>query len=1073
MNPGCAAEGLATDMIPNLRTRPIRSSWLSLLLLAWVAVSAPAQAQTPDPDAPAAQVSVLVFEQGRPVRDLNLRIGERAGRSDENGAWSVEAAPGRTQLTVFDAATPLTALPLNLRAGELLQVIITLRGESRRAYVSIESSMPLEADALPQPAALEAVEGDGVLIGRVVSSEDGTPVVDARLFVSGTPVEARTDEDGYYRIELPVGAYSVSVLHSEFATRTIEDVAIADAAETERNFELPPAGLELAEFVVVEPFIEGSLSSVIEEQRQTASVANVLGAEQISRAGDSSVGSALSRVTGLTLVDGQFIYIRGLGERYSSTLVNGANVPSPDPTRKVVPLDLFPTGVIRSILVQKGYSPDMPGDFGGGVVEIRTRGVPDEDFFSIELSGGYRDGTTFEDGLTYQGGGDDWTGYDDGTRSLPDAIAAVIAEGTKLPPLRTAFTPNGLTEEELEALGESLPNIYDVERKELGPDRGISIEAGKRFEIGSDWEFGATGSVLWDDAWRTRNELRQTFIPLGDGSLRQNDTYNVERTTRTIGLSGFLTAGVNYADLHEINVTSMLLRQTEDETFEQIGFNLDEDGIVKFSSLQWEERELFTMQAEGSHVFPFLNSARLEWNYSESTATLDTPDARRYRYDPDPEAGFIFSRRADSNIRRYTALEDDAVDFGGDLELPFSAGTWLKGAFSVGYNQVEKERGSTIRRFTFDDVFNIDEEDRRDPSLENILNPENIGPDGAQLLEITRNSDNYAATLDIEAYYGNLDFTLWERLRIAGGVRVEDWAQNVRTFSLFDIGAVESESNLGAEDLFPAASVTWLISDRQQLRLSYAETIIRPDFKELSDSPFTDPILEREVVGNPDLVPSNVQHADLRWEFYPSQDELLSIGFFYKLIDQPIELTVQPGVEQRLSFSNADEAENFGIELEARKTLGFVGDWIGGRTWFERLYVAGNLSVIESEITIDPASQGILTETSRPLQGQSPLIGNLQIGYTDEDRGLDATLLYNYVGERITEVGVLGAPDKKEQPTGVLDFVFRWRLGDHWSFKTKLGNLLDAEFEIRQGDEITQRYSNGRTASIGVTYDFL
>jgi hypothetical protein len=283
--------------------------------------------------------------------------------------------------------------------------------------------------------------------------------------------------------------------------------------QTERNFELPPAGLELAEFVVVEPFIEGSLSSVIEEQRRRPACANVIGRRADLALRRLGVGSALSRVTGLTLVDGQFIYIRGLGERYSSTLVNGANVPSPDPTRKVVPLDLFPTGVIRSILVQKGYSPDMPGDFGGGVVEIRTRGVPEEDFFSIELSGGFREGTSFEDGLTYEGGDRDWTGYDDGTRDLPDPIAEAIADGTKLPPIRTPFTPQGLTEEELEALGESLPNIYDIERKDIGPDRGVSIEGGKRFDIGQDWSFGATGSVLWDDAWRTRDEVRNSFNP--------------------------------------------------------------------------------------------------------------------------------------------------------------------------------------------------------------------------------------------------------------------------------------------------------------------------------------------------------------------------------------------------------------------------------------------------------------------------------------------------------------------------------------------------------------------------------
>jgi TonB-dependent receptor len=579
--------------------------------------------------------------------------------------------------------------------------------------------------------------------------------------------------------------------------------------------------------------------------------------------------------------------------------------------------------------------------------------------------------------------------------------------------------------------------------------------------------------VLWDDAWRARTEERRSFIPLGDGSLRRNDDYTIERTTRTIGLSGFLTAGIDYGDLHAIDVTAMTLRQTEDETTRQIGFNLDEDGIIKINELEWQERQLVTFQAEGSHVFPFLNSTRIEWDYADSAAELETPDQRRYRFDPDEEAGFIFSRRADSNIRRYTRLDDAAVDFGADLFVPYSIAGLLEGELSGGYRNLDKERDSTIRRFTFDDIFNIDEDVRRRQDLEDILTPENIGPDGAQLLEITRNSDTYAAALDVEAFYGNLDLTIADTIRVSGGVRVEEWQQNVRTFSLFVPDTIESESDLGDTDLFPAASLTWLITDRQQLRLSYAETIIRPDFKELSDSPFTDPILEREVVGNADLVPSDVQHADVRWEFYPSPAELLSVGAFYKRIDQPIELTVEPGVEQRLSFANAEQAENFGIEFEGRKTLGFLDRWLDWDGVFGPWYVAGNFSIIESEITIAPEDRGILTSTSRELQGQSPLIVNAQLGYDRPELGLEATLLYNFVGERITEVGVLGAPDKIEQGQGELDFVLRWSWSEHWSFKARFGNLLNTVFEIRQGPETTQRYRNGRTVSLGLTYDFL
>lgn len=1035
-----------------------------------------AMAQEPTgPAEPLARLDLFVFEQGRPVRDLTVRFADAVGRTDEAGQWRADLPPARDRLTLFDGAEALTALALDLRAGEAIQVIVTLFGPDRRAMVSLESSLGVDrVEYGEEVTTADGQAGSGVLGGRVVSTEDGAPVAGARIFISGTPIEIRTDDQGRFEADVPAGRYSVSVLHAEFATRTVEGVEIAADSRTEREFQLPPAGLELAEFVVVEPFIQGSLSAVIDEQRMTASVANVLGAEQISRAGDSDAGSALARVTGLTLVDGQFIFIRGLGERYSSTLLNGANVPSPDPTRKVVPLDLFPTGVIRSINVQKGYSPDLPGDFGGGVVEIRTRGIPEEDFFKVGLSTSFRDGTTFKKGLTYDGGGRDFSGFDDGTRRLPGPIAEATAGGNKLPPVQDDFfNPDGISPEELEALGESFTNVYDIDRERIGPDRGVSIEGGKLFEFSDDFTAGFTGSILWDDAWETRTEDRATFIPLGDGSLRSNDDFIIDRTTRTINLTGFLTAGLNYRDLHEIDVTSMILRQTEDETTSQVGFNLDEDGIIKINELEWEDRELISNQVRGRHVLGFINDSTLEWDYSESRARLDTPDQRRYRFDPDGPDGFIFSRRSDGNVRRFTDLLDRSQDYGVDLAVPFKV-KFIDAKISGGYRELDKDRNSSIRRFQFDQVSNLSQETRRLDSVEEILAPENIGPDGVELIEITRNTDNYTAALEVEAFYANLDFTLADTLRISGGARVEDWTQTVTTFDLFGtLGSQPVISSLGDTDLFPAAALTWFITERQQLRASYAETIIRPDFKELSPAPFTDPVLEREVIGNAEVVSSDVKHIDLRWEFYPSGDELVSLGVFYKLIDQPIELTVQEGVEQRLSFANAEEAENFGIEFEARKKLGFIDGWLGSGSFFEDFYLAGNVSLIESEITIPDEARGILTETSRELQGQSPIIVNLQGGYDNPDLGIQATVLYNFVGERIVEVGVLGAPDKIEQGAGELDVVFRWQLNDFLSLSAKAGNLLDSRFEVRQGDEITQKYSTGRTLALGLSFDFL
>ncbi|NEZ03937.1 TonB-dependent receptor [Wenzhouxiangella sp. XN201] len=1015
-------------------------------------------------------ITVLVFESGRPVPGLRIEIGKQFGLTDADGAWRGRVEPGRTRLAVYEHALGLAALPLEVHQGEVARYIITLAGPQRRAQVSIESSHEGEQQPALRgtPEVPTGEEGSGLLVGRVVSTEDGSPVSGARVFVSGTPVEARTDEDGQFSVEVPTGDYAVSVLHSEFATRTVDAVAIREDSETRRDFELPPAGLELAEYVVVEPYIEGSVTSVIAEQRDSSGVANIIGTEQFSRSGDGDAGSALARVTGLTLVGGEFIFIRGLGERYSSTLLNGANVPSPDPTRKVVPLDLFPTGVIESIRVQKSYSPDLPGDFGGGVVEIRTRGIPEEDFLEMSVSVGGREGTTFSDGLTYEGGDRDFLGMDDGTRELPTAIAEAVEDGGTLT-AAGPFNPDGLSPEELEMLGESFPAIYEVDRRQVGPDLGLSVEGGKLFEFSDDWTAGITTAVMWSDAYQTRIEERRSFIPLGDGSLRPNDDYEIERSTRDIELSGFLTAGLQYSENHRIDLTSMLLRQTQDETFIQEGFNLDEDGIVRFTELEWEERELLSQQLRGEHTFGFLGDTTLEWDYADSRARRDVPDQRRYRYDPDNVSDFIFSRRSDNLVRRFSKLEDDATDYGIDLAVPFGVDGFT-GNVSFGGRRLDKSRDSSIRRFQFDGVNRLPFDLRRNENPETFFNPDFIGPGAVVIKESTRETDNYTALLEVDARYANLDMTFFERLRVTGGIRIEDWEQNVTTFQLLNPGATPVVAELADEDRLPAFSATWYMTENQQIRASYAETLVRPDFKELSPAPFTDPVLNREVIGNAELVPSQIEHMDLRWEYYPEPSELISLGIFHKSIINPIEVTVEAGVEQRLTYANADEAENYGAELEWRKSLGFLGEFLEiGPVW-NRLYLAGNYSWVESEIFIEDL--GILTNEFRPLQGQSPYVANVQIGYDDEERDFSATLLLNAVGERIVEVGVLGAPDKKEQPAPDLDLVIQWRWFDLLDFKAEFSNLLDSAFEVRQGKEITQRYTRGREFSLGVSWEY-
>lgn len=1014
-------------------------------------------------------LTLLVFEVGRPVAGLDVSIGDQQGQTGENGIWKGRIEPGLQTLVVAENEIDLARLRLELSESEIIQIIITLEGEARSAYVSVESSAGAIGQVSSEGDGVSAAGvGEGILVGQVLSSEDDEPIPQARLFVSGTAIEAVTDEAGRFEVTLPTGEYSVSVLHGEFATRTIEGVVIATDESFTLNFSLPPAGLELAEYVVLVPFIGGSISAVLDERLRSASVSEVLGAEQMSRAGDSDAGSALARVTGLTLVGGEFIFVRGLGERYSATLLNRASVPSPDPSRKVVPMSLFPTGVIESIRVQKSYSPDMPGEFGGGSVDIRTNAIPSENYFKMSLSGGYLQGSTAQPGLTYQGGSRDWLGRDDGTRALPSVVADAVAGDVPLVEA-TIFNPVGFTAEELEVLGDAFPVIYDIKSSENQPDHGLSLEGGMRGEWG-DWSAGFLSAAAWSQSWANRQETRRQFN-IGEGELRLRDEYELNRTEHKVEGSLFLTTGLSYKDTHEISLTSMLLRQTLDDVRRQVGFDQDTGGIVEVNTLEYEERDLLSHQIEGSHRFPNLSDLTLAWDVSDSRARRLSPDTRIYLFEEDSRSptGLVFSRRTDNNFRNYGDLSDEVFEWGSDLTLPLSFGP-ADLTLSAGWRTLDRDRDSDLRRFKFDGIQLFPLDLRFSDSLEDIINPDNINPDGLVIRESTRATDNSFALLDIEAAYGMFDLLLWERVRLAGGVRMEDWSQSAITFDLFNPDGAPIEASLEAKDYLPSGSVTFYLTERQQVIASYGETIIRPDLRELSPAEFTDPVLDAPVIGNPQLQPSRLVHYDLRYDFSPTPTELVSLGLFYKKIDQPIELIILPSEALLVTFANADGAENYGVEFELRKRLGFLGRWLFESPIWDRLEVAGNASWIESQIDI--SEQGILTSSSRALQGQSPYVLNAQVSYIHGEGGPETSLLYNVAGRRISEVGVLGQPDKYAQPFGQLDFTLSWPLGERATFKFKAQNLLDSTFKITQGDEVTQIYDKGRKFSVGLDITF-
>ena len=1012
-----------------------------------------------------ADVSIYVFLKGSPLSDVQIWANQqKAGTTDNHGKAQLNLPIGDITLRFESNSETIYQHQTQLSDGEILQLLVDFKVKGDpHPLVDVESSV---ADEL-QADNSQSVTEDAIMVpisGTITDAENQQPIKNAKVYVSGLSNHLVTDRHGQFAALVAAGQYNISVLHAQFNSQIKSQVDVSNPDGNQIDIELTPAGAELPEFVVVEPFIEGSLASVLEERRANNSVANYLSMEQISQSGDSDAAGALKRVTGLTLVDGKFIFIRGLGERYSSTLLNGANLPSPDPTRRVVPLDLFPTSIIESIEVQKGYASHLPAEFGGGSVVLRTINVPDENFLKIGLSYGHNSQTTSKQGLKYAGGANDWTGLDDGSRALPKPLAEAIAGDTELRP-NNPFFEGGFSPEQLELLGESLNANYDLRFANIDPGTGFDAAGGMRFDLDSGMALGFSAALEYGSDYQTRSELRRSYNITSGTELGLESEELSTTTSRDINASGFLTTGIRFNDLNELSANYMLLRSTQNFAEIAEGFNEDLGNSRRIYELRWSERDLTSLQVFGEHSYPVLQDLKLNWQYTDSEATFDEPDNRIYRYDQREEGDFVFSSRNDSNSRVFRELIDQSRNLRYDLDLPLSFGNQHGLLFQFGQNWVKKDRNSDIRRFVFDDNGPLaNQADRTDP-LSEILNPTYIAPNGYQLIEVTRATDNYFASLDIKGTYYGIDYAYRENLRFTLGARHETFDQSVTTFRLFDPNQSPITASLYDDDWFPAFSSTWIINDAHQFRFNYSQTATRPDFKELSPAQFKDPVLNRNVIGNPDLVVGKITHFDLRWDQYFSPGEFVSLSLFYKEFENPIEVAIFPGTSNIISFQNALAAENTGIEVEVYKDFSFLGDR------FTDFYISANYAYIDSEIQLNTDGPSGQTNNVRPLQGQSPYVANIQFGYDNQDQGISASLLFNQFGERISEAGTSGSPDIYEQPFNQLDFVYSHAFARRWKFTFKAKNLLDDEVLFLQGSEIARTFSRGRAFSLGLSFD--
>ncbi|MEW5854640.1 MAG: TonB-dependent receptor [Myxococcota bacterium] len=902
----------------------------------------------------------------------------------------------------------------------------------------------------------------GTLRGTVVSTQGGKPVAGAWVVVQGSEANAQTDENGRFELALAPGRHTLSILHMDFGTQDVETVEIVVGEVAEMRVELTPAAPQQDTLTTeAEAFaVEAAPPPPFAEKKPMGeTVTETISAAEVSRAGDSDAASALRRVTGLTLVGGRYIYVRGLGERYSSTLLNGATLPSPEPERRVVPLDLIPSAVIEEMVIHKTYSPELPAEFGGGTIALRTRGIPEEFTLKLNATSGYRAGTTFERGLTYHGGRLDVLGVDDGTRALPTDVDRASSSQPLLE--RDQFSTRGYTAGELEVFGERMPNIWNTERAVTPPNLGVSGVLGDQLCLGPV-VLGFLAATSFDHEWATVKRKRKYLVLGQNEQLEVAHDYDFETNEHNIGLGGVATVGASILDHHLITFTTLLNRATTDEARVYQGLNRDVGTDIRVTRLAWVERQLMAQQLTGTHVFPVLWDARLDWRYTYAQATRKEPDRREVRYDHEPGTSrWLLSDRPEGNQRLYSDLLEHNHDTGLDAQLPIPLFDGYRLTVRSGAMINWRTRQVDTRRFKYQhkgarsgnsDVIS------RPP--EEIFTSENIGGDGFQLEEVTRQTDNYNATQVLVASYLGLDFPLSRAWRVSTGLRAEYALQKVRTYELFNPDGKPVESRLEGVDFLPATTVTWQLLDNMMVQGAAGISVSRPDFRELSPATYNDVTGGRQVFGNPDLERALIGSGDLRWEWHPAH-AMVALSLFYKHFHKPIEQVVKPGAQQSISYANAKSADNVGLEAEFKLRYGIIHESL------DPLYFAVNGAVIHSQVELD-GNSGIQTSRRRALQGQSPYVFNAQLGYDDPRTSTNVAFVYNVQGPRIVEAGALGIPDVYEQPVHQVDVVASKKLPMGLVLSLKAQNLVDQPVTFTQGGQVVESFRRGRAVVVGV-----
>jgi TonB-dependent receptor len=959
----------------------------------------------------AGEAVFYVTEDGQAVSDISVMVDGKKKLVGKNGFVSFDLKGGSHKVELSQIGEWAGEFEFNADANQNAEVKIEMIGGEALEDVNVYTPGQDENIAL------------GKVSGYLESEETGGGVEGARISVEGTQLSVITDIDGYYELEIPRGTYTLTVAHPSYGNREVKNLRVIANVATSANLNLSMSGDSMIEEVVaIGSYIPSTATA---QQRDSSAVLNAIGSEQMSRFGDSSAASALKRVAGVSLIGGQYAVIRGLKGRYISSTLNDFGMPSTDPMRRDVPLDLFPASVLGSIEIQKSYTPDLPGDTTGGSIRMKTKGLPDDESSKLSVSLGFNSQVTGKDTISYNGSDTDFIGVDDGIRGVPGNVDSATINGELVDSLTTADKKDLLN---------SFENSYNTKNVTAQPNVSLAYSFGG---FSPNEKYSYYGAVEYKSKWSSRENA---IIDDTSGN------FSYERSKFNVDLTGYFVTGFETDNGGEIISKTIFLRKTDDTTRETIGINSEEIDIRE-TSLQWVERQFFSQQFSG---MLYLNDSNtLDIRAGVSSTNRYEPDRRTYGF-----RNNLFSPT--SLKRRYSNLSEVSLDVGVDhtYEMNMLNGDLFKIKTGLLINQ--KDREVDLTRYGLKGTSGLA-----------VLtdDPETIlaaGNSDFYLGTNTSDTDSYDATETMLSVYQSYEYELGDSWVFLAGARLEDASQEL-TYAR----ASDANNSLDTNKVLPVISATWKPTDEWQFRLGGSTTLARPGLTELSRSSSFDPDTDEQMIGNPNLELSTITNLDFRAEYYITDSESISLALFNKSIDKPIEKTVADGsgsVVSGYTFTNTESADILGAELDFRIDVIDTNDYSG--------FLSGNFSWVDSEVTLDAESIRLEGSTTRALQGQSEILANLQFGLDHLVTGQTFTILLNHFGDRIDKLSRGELANEYEKGRMSLDFVYKWELSEELTIKGKASNLTNAAVEFTQNDRVIKSYETGVDASIGVDYIF-